>query len=90
MAAKLAKLLPLANAALSAGSGGVYVGDGLPPVPVKLAGKIRRGEFMEMGELLPKFWFGPHDEDSDTKCDPKVRHSRKVTDIFTWLQCFCY
>ena len=26
---------------------------------------------------------------ADTKHDPKVGYSRKVTDIFTWLQCFC-
>ena len=71
------------------GSGGVYVGDGLPPVPAKLAAKIRRGEFVEMGELLPEFWSAPRDKDSDSKRDNKVRHSRKVTDIFTWLQCFC-
>ena len=95
-AAKLANLLPMANSTLSTGSGGVYVGDGLPPFPAKLAAKIRRGEFVEMGELLPEFWSAPpppppppRDEDSDSKRDNKVRHSRKVTDIFTWLQCFC-
>ena len=42
-AAKLANLLPSANPALRAMSGGVYVGDGLPPVPGKLAAKIYRG-----------------------------------------------
>lgn len=49
VAAKLTNLLPMANVALSAGSGGIYVGNGLPPVPVKLAAKIRRGEFIENG-----------------------------------------
>lgn len=49
VAAKLTNLLPMANVALSAGSGGIYVGNGLPPVPVKLAAKICRGEFIENG-----------------------------------------
>lgn len=49
VAAKLTNLLPMANVALSAGSGGIYVGNGLPPVPLKLAAKIRRGEFIENG-----------------------------------------
>ena len=34
---------------------GVCMGDGLSPVPAKLVAKIRRGEFVEMGELLPEF-----------------------------------
>ena len=35
------------------------MGDGIPPVPVKLAARIRKGEFIDMGELLPKFWSTP-------------------------------
>ena len=42
VAAKLSNLLPSANPGLRAMSGGVYVGDGLPPVPGKLAAKIYR------------------------------------------------
>ena len=41
-----------------------------------------------MGELLPKFWSGLRDEDAEARREAKVRRSRKVTDIFTWLQCF--
>ncbi len=67
--------------------GGVYVGEGLPPVPTKLADKIRRWEFVEMGELLPEFWSGPKEGESDGK-ERRVRHNQKVTDIFTWLQCY--
>ena len=37
-------------------SEGVYVDNGVPPVPEKLASKIRCGDFVEMGALLPKFW----------------------------------
>ena len=64
------------------------MGDGIPPVPPKLAAKIRRGEFVEMGELLPEFWSGPREDDSDTRREARARRSRKVTDIYTWAQCF--
>ena len=88
VAAKLANLLPSANAELAPVSEGVYVGDGLPPVPAKLAAKIRKGEFVEMRELLPEFWSSHREEDMEGKQEIKIRRSRKVTDIFTWLQCF--
>ena len=87
-AAMLANLLPSANPSLQLPTGGVYMGDGIPPVPAKLAAKIRRGEFVDMGELLPEFWSTPRDEDTDGKHDAKARRSRKVTDIHTWVQCF--
>lgn len=35
---------------------GMFMGDGFPPVPAKLAGKIAKGEFVEMYKLLPEFW----------------------------------
>ena len=43
-----------------------------------------------MGELLPEFWSSHREEDIEGKHDVKVRRrrSQKVTDIFTWLQCF--
>ena len=41
-----------------------------------------------MGELLLEFWSGLRDEDAETRREAKVRRSHKVTDIFTWLQCF--
>ena len=65
---------------------GAYVGDGMPQVPAKLAAKIRRWEFVEMGELLPEFWAGPKEEEQSKEC--RVRQGRKVTDICTWVQCF--
>ena len=40
-----------------------------------------------MGELLPEFW-SPRGDEGDSGRDTKGRRSRKVTDIFTWLQCF--
>lgn len=33
---------------------GTKISDGLPPVPEKLVAKIRRGEFVELHELLPE------------------------------------
>ena len=51
VAALIANLLHQSNAGLASASQGVYVGEGLPPVPAKLAAKIRQGDFVEMGEL---------------------------------------
>ena len=84
----MGNLLPLANSTLKPLTGGVYLGDGVPPVPAKLATKIRSGEFVDMGELLPEFWAAPQEEKSEGKRLHRDRRSRKVTDIFTWLQCF--
>ena len=59
---------------------GVYVGEGLPPVPLKVAKKIRRGEFVEMEELLPELCPATRDGD-DTKM--QIKGNRKITDVFT-------
>ena len=63
---------------------GVYIGEGLPPVPAKLARKIRAGEFIEMDELLPEVWTMKEGGEPE----PKRRCGKRVLDIFTWLQCF--
>ena len=84
-AATIANLLPSANPGLSPATAGVYIGEGLAPIPPALAAKIRRGAFVDMGELLPEFWAVSREEDSNMKTDAR---SRKVTDIFTWLQCY--
>ena len=83
--ASLTNLLSNTNPSLASAMG--YIGDGLPPVPPALAAKIRRGAFVDMGELLPEFW-AMTKEDTGMKSDTKVRWNRKITDIFTWLQCF--
>ena len=62
---------------------GVYVGEGLPPVPPKLAKKISAGEYVEMEELLPEMCTR---ENSEPRT--KRRCSRRSLDIFPWLQCF--
>ena len=33
-----------------------FLGDGLPPIPAKLMERLRRGEFINMSDLLPEFW----------------------------------
>ena len=57
---------------------------GCPPVPAKLAAKIHRWDFVEMGEVLPEFWVALRDGEGDNK----QRQGRKVTDLCTWLQCY--
>ena len=83
----LLNLLPLASPTLRLPTAGAYVGDGMPPVPAKLAAKIRRWEFVEMGELLPEFWVAPRDGEGDNKVR-RARQGRKVADLCTWLQCY--
>ena len=61
------------------------MGEGISPVPAKLTERIRRGEYVEMGELLPEFWSGQKDE---VLREAKPRRTRKVADISTWLQSF--
>ena len=72
-------------------SAGIYVGEGLLPVPAKLAEKITRWEFVEMSELLPEFWSSLSTKDPSSsqvgrQCGP--RRKRAVTDIATWIQSF--
>ncbi len=70
-------------------SDGVYVGDGLAPVPAKLAARIRRGEYINMGELLPEFWsnqaqrrgegLGSRTERNGGEGDPETARGRQST-----------
>ena len=85
VSATMANLLPSASPALARPSGGVYMGEGISPVPARLAERICQGEYVDMGELLPEFWSGQKDE---TMREARSRRTRKVADIFTWLQSF--
>ena len=87
MSVTLSNLLPLAGAALAPVSEGEYVGDGLHPVPTKVAAKIQRGEFVKMGELLPEFLANQVKDNLEGKREPRIRRSRKVTDILMWVKC---
>ena len=55
-ARSMMNLLPLPHHSLKSPADGIYLGEGVPPVPEKLTVKIRKGEFVEMGELLLEFW----------------------------------
>ena len=91
--ATMCNLLPAAgNVGASAPSTSVYIGEGLPPVPLKLAEKICGWEYTDMSELLPEFWvsLGSSQTEGDPPGQPRTpgRLWRKVTDIATWVQCF--
>ena len=73
VASVLANLLPLAGSTLTRQTTGAYVGDGLPPVPPRLASKIRQREFVEMGELLPEFWGAGREETGERREEPRTR-----------------
>lgn len=85
-AAATLNLLPLAPPSLKLPTTGTYIGDGMPPVPAKLTAKILRWEFVEMGELLPEFWATLKETEGEK--ERRNRQGRKVTDIYTWLQCY--
>ena len=48
----------------------VYLGETLLPVPHRLVVRIRRGDYVDMGELLPEFWFlgRSHPEQKSDRC----------------------
>ena len=81
VSATLATLLP-SSGPLSEGE---YVGDGLPPVPAKVAAKIRRGEFVEMGELLPEFLASQREDDPEgDRCGSYVVDSPSQELQYKW------
>ena len=88
----MCNLLPsVGQSADLTGQAGIYVGEGLLPVPAKLAERIARWEFTEMAELLPEFWtpLNPRETSSNPATTQSgTRRKRAVTDIATWLQCF--
>ncbi len=91
-ASALCNLLSQGGGSLAPGGlAGVVFGEGLPPVPLKLAKKIRRWEFIDMAELLPEHWGqvpgGKPDDEQGGQRPPSSR-KRKVTDIVSWSQCF--
>ena len=85
---QLTNLLPWSlSAAPTDRSCGVYVGEGLPPVPLKLADRIRRHEFIDMAEMLPEFWPMAKSEEGEPK-KGGPRKLKQITEFHTWLQCF--
>ena len=67
--------------------GGIFIGEGLQPVPSKLADGIWSWEFVEMADLLPE-QMAPKKEESALSSLFPARKCRQVTDINLWLQCF--
>ena len=66
---------------------GLVTGEGLLPVPEKLAKKILELEFIEMRELMPENWLKEEEEGKNVFTFPK-RRSPPITDVLHWLQCF--
>ena len=68
---------------------GLYIGEGLPPVPPRLASKIAKGEYMDMCDLLPEFWVTPHSEEEvASQRSARSRGRKRTQEIHVWLQCF--
>lgn len=66
------------------GPASIYMGEGLPPVPGRIADRIRRWEFVELHELLPELLTNQKVEEG-----PRAKTGRKRTlDMNAWLQCF--
>ena len=87
IAAVMTNLLPISSFEAATSVTGVYVGEGLPPVPKRLADKILSWAFVDMAEMLPEFWVDPKADDGGSKRS-QPRRASQVTDIFTWLQCY--
>ena len=77
---------PLCNLLRDSGmvkeSAGIYMGEGLLPVPAKLAEKIIHWEFVEI-----QFWTPSVGNDLPPLKTSTHRQKRAVTDITTWVQC---
>ena len=64
--------------------------EGLPPIPAKLTAKIRRGEFVDMAELL-RDNLEAHRRGSlqDVSSGESSKRSRReIPDVLSWVQCF--
>ena len=65
---------------------GLYLGDGVMPIPQKLVNKIVALEYIEMKQLLPESWLF---EDNAHCCDKRDRPKKpEITNIFSWLHCY--
>lgn len=104
-----AKHEPVASASQTAGSSAVpgggpspaleekcgpfVLGEGLPPIPARLVGKIRKGEFVDMADLLRDNLEADRRrgrESEESSPSPSARSTRReVPDLLSWSQCFC-
>lgn len=71
---------------------GLFLGDGVLPLPQRLMRKILALDFIEMRELLPEEWVTASDQDdgeAHSCCNSAARKRRApVTNIFAWLQAY--
>ena len=90
VASVMCNLLSVGGVGPTTRSPGVYVGEGLLPVPVKLAERIQRWDFVDMAELLPEYWgvVPGMKLGVETPNTSKPAGKKKVTNIMTWVQCF--
>ena len=64
------------------------LGVGLPPIPPRLVAKIRRGDFVEMHELLPDYWWALESEQEAAVQKSHSAGRQWVLDIRVWVQYF--
>ena len=70
-----------------AGAIGLFLGDGVMPIPQKLVNKILALEYVEMRLLLPESWL--YEENGTHCCDKRDRSKKpEIRSIFPWLQSF--
>ena len=73
---------------------GMFLGEGLVPLPAKLVQRIICLEFVEMAELLPESWLAAESSNVEVSGHAKVvsifpkQHRAPVTDMLVWVQCF--
>ena len=66
----------------------VFIGQGLPLIPKKLASKIESGKFVDMSELLPDRLGCSKTSISEDKGWGTKSKKRAVVNILEWIQCF--
>ena len=68
------------------------LGEGLPPIPAKLVGKICKGEFVNIAELLRDNMEAErrrtYSQCMETSRGGGSSARREIPDLLSWLQCF--
>ena len=73
---------------------GMFLGEGLVPLPAKLVQRIIGLEYVEMYELLPESWLAADGSDTNNSGQPKAVsifpkcRRALITDVLMWVQCF--
>jgi len=66
----------------------VTVGPNAMPIPNKLIQKIKRGEYVDMTELLPEKLGQMEEEQSSSDKKDKKRNKAKISSVAQWGECF--